>query len=166
VLAIRPGAGNNRKRIKPAFEKVLVCLDGTQVAEKIVPYAESMARLFNSRVTLLQVVISGKIEETGATPVFTPVMEEALDAENYLKPIAEKIRENDIKTFTETLPLLKGEIGDSIMGYADEHGFDLIMLTSHGESGFEKTFTGSVCDKLLKESKKPLFIINPGQMAG
>jgi nucleotide-binding universal stress UspA family protein len=166
VLVRRPGTGNNDTPKKPAFQKLLVCLDGTKAAETIVPYAESMAQLFDSRITLLQVVESGDIEKTGITPVFTPVLEKALDAENYLKHIAEKIEEKNIDAITETLPLLKGDIGGSILEYMGEHDVDLTMLTSHGEGGFEKTFTGSVCDKLLKESSKPLFIINPSQMTG
>ena len=166
LLISRPGTGNKSRLSKPAFQQILVCLDGTKAAEKMLPYAESMAQLFNSQVTLLQAVESGEIEKTGVTPVFTPVLDEALDAENYLKQIAEKLQEKNINVIVETLPLLKGDVGESILEYAEEHGIDLTMLTSHGEGRLEKTFTGSVCDKLLKESNKPLFIINPSQMAG
>jgi nucleotide-binding universal stress UspA family protein len=143
------------------FEKILVCLDGSNFAEQILPYVEPLATCFNSRVVLLQVAKSVEPEETGVTPVITPVLEEVKDAQTYLENAALRLEGEGIDVQCEAIPVMNGQPGKGIINYADKNGIDLITLTTHGKSGLDRAVMGSVADTVVRESGKPVLVVCP-----
>jgi nucleotide-binding universal stress UspA family protein len=143
------------------FNKILVCLDGSKLAEQILPYAEAQAIAFNSSVELLQVVmVSGK-----EPPNHPATYEELLrlaeaDARRYLENTAGLLKKKGIKVSCVTL--VTTPVGFAIVDYAKTVGsFDLIALATHGHGGLGKLLIGSVADYVLQKSGLPILVIKP-----
>ena len=150
------------------FKKILVCLDGSKLAEQILPYAVEEALHFQSKLVLFQVIpepvaFSPGIPGTAAAPVQTDAMleeaEKALDgARNYLEKIATPLRKKGIQV--EAVSIL-GRAGDAILSYAEGNNINLITIATHGRSGLRRGVFGSVADYVLRESGLPILVIRP-----
>ena len=149
------------------FEKILVCLDGSKLAEQILPYAVEQAKRFNSKIVLLQAYLVPSTELAAATqgsPAAAPQVlqqeEQRLqkEATDYLEEVAEPLRENGLDV---ACVVLNGIAGDVIVGYAQNEPVDLIALATHGHSGLGRIVFGSVADHVLRESGLPILVIKP-----
>lgn len=150
------------------FKKILVCLDGSDLAEQILPYAVEEALHFQSKLVLFQVVpepvaFSPGIPGTAAASVQTDTMleeaEKALNgARNYLEKIATPLRKKGIQV--EAVSIL-GRAGDAILSYAEGNNINLITIATHGRSGLRRGVFGSVADYVLRESGLPILVIRP-----
>jgi nucleotide-binding universal stress UspA family protein len=148
------------------FENMLVCLDGSILAEQILPYAEVQALKFNSRVTLLQVVVTNVPEvvqagatykqSTGAELRSREMMEKA---SIYLDKTAQVLREKGIRV--ETVVLEAASIGDAILKYVRDNGTDFILMATHGRGGIRHVVMGSIAEQVMKASALPILIIRP-----
>ena len=149
-------------------EKVLVCLDGSELAEQILPHVTDYALCSNSTVLLLQVVHEPVIVSPGipgAAPVSLTtgaMREEAkkaqIRAESYLEEKAGRLREQGLRVVAvATL----GKAGETITGYARENNVGLIAMATHGRGGLGRALFGSVADYVLRTSGLPLLIIRP-----
>jgi nucleotide-binding universal stress UspA family protein len=150
------------------FEKILVCLDGSKLAEQILPFATEEALRFRSKVVLLHVVpetsiVSPNIPGAPGVPVETKGMveqaqEEQNEASAYLDKVTEALQEKGLDT--ESVVLL-GSPGDVIINYANENNTGLIAMATHGRSGLGRAVFGSVADHVVRESEIPILIIRP-----
>lgn len=150
------------------FKKILVCLDGSELAEQILPYAVEEALHFQSKLVLFQVVpepvaFSPGIPGAASVPIRTDTMlEEAEDAlneaRNYLEKIAKPLRKKGIQV--EAVSILGGA-GDAILSYAEGNNINLITIATHGRSGLRRGVFGSVADYVLRESGLPMLVIRP-----
>lgn len=153
------------------FEKILVCLDGSKLAEQILPYASEEALRFNSQMTLIEVFIvptivaaaeasvapsraSGLIEET--------IHREAGEAKAYLEQVAEPLRGQGINV--ECVAVEGSPVGDTIVNYAQNNRMDLICIATHGHSGLGRVVFGSIADHVLRESGLPILVIKPKEI--
>lgn len=154
------------------FKRILVCLDGSELAEQILPYAKQQALAFEAELVLLQVVpepvaISPGIPGAGPVPVQTDTMIEVAQqasrgAKDYLEEVAAPLREKGIKV--EAVATI-GRAGQTIPDYAGKHGIDLITIATHGRSGLGRAVFGSVADQVLRGSGLPILLIRPQEAA-
>jgi len=147
------------------FEKILVCLDGSELAEGILPYAREVARQSGATLVLLEVTLppSAIVEPTtGYYSATTPaeIQRQEDEAQAYLEGIARAIQEEGLAVEYLTLP---GSPGYTIVGYARESGVGLIALSTHGRSGLKRLIMGSVAEHVLRESGLPVLVIRPGR---
>lgn len=150
------------------FKKILVCLDGSKLAEQILPYAAEEALRFQGNLVLFQVlpepvVFSPSIPGAEAAPIQTDTMLEeakkALDeARDYLEKTAKPLRKKGIQV--EAVSVL-GRAGEAILGYAESNNVNLITIATHGRSGLRRGLFGSVADYVLRESGLPMLVIRP-----
>ena len=150
------------------FKKILVCLDGSELAEQILPYAVVEALHFQGELVLFQVVpepiaFSPGIPGAGAAPIQTDAMlsdaKRALDkAREYLEKMAAPLRKKGIKV--DAVSVL-GRAGEAILSYADSNNVNLIAIATHGRRGLERGVFGSVADYVLRESGLPMLVIRP-----
>jgi nucleotide-binding universal stress UspA family protein len=150
------------------FEKILVCLDGSALAEQVLPYAAEEAVRFGSRVMLLHVLLEPVLVTTGAKqnpgePVETPGVMEQMKKEQqqalaYLERIAGTLREKGVDV--EPV-LLQGAPGDAIVSYAGENNIGLIAMATHGRSGLGRALAGSVAEHVLRNSGLPVLVVRP-----
>lgn len=150
------------------FERILVCLDGSELAEQILPYATEEALRFRSEVTLLHVVPEPAIVTPGVPgipgiPVETPGLMEQMAKEHnqaiaYLERLANQLRK---KGLAAESVILQGAAGDAIVNHANDSGIGLIALATHGRSGLGRAVFGSVADYVLRNSGLPILVIRP-----
>ncbi len=136
------------------FEKILVPLDGSELAEVALPYAEELMRRLDSELVLICVSESADKSER----------------RNYLDVIAEEIRQRAHK-YQEKYPdkivarpqsetvVIGGNPSDEIVDYANENAINLTIMATHGRSGFSRWAMGSVADKVARGLSKPVCLI-------
>ena len=151
------------------FERIAVCLDGSELAEQILPYAAEQACRFKSVLVLLRIVsepilLTPGIPGVAGGAVVTTRMEkqaerEQQEAENYLRTIAERIKEK-YELHTECITLL-GAPGQTIVDFASDNNIGLIAIATHGRTGPGRAIFGSVADFVLRQSRLPILLVRP-----
>jgi nucleotide-binding universal stress UspA family protein len=160
------------------YKKILVPLDGSELAECVFPHVESIAKGCGvSNVVFVRVV------EPSYLPVATGVAGGAIfneadaakvrkDEDERNKAAAKKYLGDIIKHSTYSGTTLKAEVimgkpADSIAEYAEKHGVDLIVIATHGRSGISRWVYGSVADKILRSACVPVLMVRaPGCIPG
>jgi len=156
-----------KRKGEEMFKKVLVPLDGSSLAEQILPYAEEIARRWESRLVLLRVVLPVKpiigIGEfvPSASYIATRAEDERREmeeAQRYLEAKANSIRQKGLLVDCVTV---RGQPGEEIIRYAKEKAVEMIAISTHGRSGLGRLAFGSVADQVLRESGLPVLLIRP-----
>jgi nucleotide-binding universal stress UspA family protein len=150
------------------FKKILVCLDGSDLAEQIMPYVKEQAKSFKSSVVLLHVTPEPVIVTPGVPgepgyPLQTKSMikemqQEMTHSKEYLDRLAAGFNKSGIRA---KCVILEGPAGESIVNYAKVNRINLIAIATHGRSGIGRMIVGSVADFVLRESGLPILIIRP-----
>jgi nucleotide-binding universal stress UspA family protein len=152
------------------FERILVCLDGSELAEQILPYAVEQAQRCGSRLVLLRVVSSSKTVAAAGSgpPSHTTEIgdEQAMKAESeatkvYLQSVTQSLQQRGLNV--EWL-MLQGAAGYVIVSCAVNNDIDLIAIATHGRSGLKRAVFGSVADYVLRESGLPILLIKPQEV--
>jgi nucleotide-binding universal stress UspA family protein len=146
----------------PMFKRILVPLDGSTRAESAVPVAARLAQATGGAVILLQVVAppvnTGKFGSTEVYPS-TGVDEELAQATGYLKTLASTSALSGITTEVQTLV---GAVAPAIISATSGLHADLVVMCSHGYTGFRRWMLGSVAHKLVPHSPVPVLILRDG----
>ncbi len=127
-----------------AYKKILVPLNGSELAEKALPYAKSIAKLRKSQVTLFAVSLTIFVDRR-----------DRLFA-SYLEANAKELNKEGIKTTTTTS---YGDVAEEIVKYANNNKMDLIVMATHGYSGAKKWMFGSITQKVLYGTAIPFLLI-------
>lgn len=135
------------------FKKILVPLDGSKLAEKIIPQVEKIARCCQPEVHLFQVVVSYEIDPQKEKEERDRLLRGAWE---YLQKIATRLRKKRVKA---RAVVAYGKDAVQICDYARKHKFQLIAMATHGRSGLTRWALGSVADKVLTCSQVPVMLI-------
>ena len=135
--------------------KILVPLDGSELAERALGPALALARAVNSNVYLLRVVAAGEPMAESMRPTGEQVeaalaaadLEEKGEAEAYLQSVFSQFENTRLFFDVQTT---SGDVADTIVTYADDNHIDLIVISSHGRSGLGRWLHGSVAEKVLR----------------
>ena len=141
------------------YHKILVPLDGSKRAEKILPHVEEMAKRYQAKVIFLH-VIEYKAVPTSEGQYINLTAQEfeqaKKQAEAHLSGIRGEFREKNIDS--QSLAIY-GSVVEGIINMAAQKDVDLIALASHGRGGLARVFYGSVAAGLLNRVDRPLLII-------
>jgi nucleotide-binding universal stress UspA family protein len=141
------------------YKKILVPLDGSELAKKPLDYAEELAKTYGAEIILFQVVPPMRIYGSPevATPLFVDEKQKEA-AERYLTNLAEEMKTRDHKV---TAIVRTGEqVAVQIIDFAKERGVDLIVMCTHGRSGVTRWVLGSVAHKVLTRAETPILLIH------
>lgn len=125
------------------YATILVALDGSKNAEKVLPSVEPLLKSGKGQAHLLQVLPPG-----GAGP-------EAA-AQAYLKEISSRLARKKIRSARE---IVRGDPAVAIVRAAEERNADLVAFTSHGQGGLAQWVFGSVAQKILRGCARPLLVV-------
>lgn len=146
------------------FERILVPLDGSPGAERAIPAAARIARAFGGSVILLSVVAPpvtpGKFSVPEVFPK-APTEEELAEATAYLRAIAQSDKLAGITTEVQTLA---GAVAPTILSATQSLHADLIVLCTHGYTGFKRWRLGSVSEKVIRHAPIPVFVLREGEL--
>jgi len=148
-------------------KKILVCLDGSESGEKILPYAIEQALSFGGKLILLKVCSSVPLvassSGSGPYPMIFPmasVMAARSEKELANLYMAKKARELVEKGIEVDTAIIVGSFTDSILHFIKENAVDLVAMTTHAYKGWKRLVHGSAVDEVLRESCVPLLVIN------
>ena len=136
------------------YKKILVPLDGSELAEVALPYAEEMAGRLGVGVTLIYVTESAEDQSHHMLQYYIHGMADATrhGAESHLKrPEGKEIKAESA--------ILVGHPAEEIVNYADKEDIDLIVMATHGRSGIKRWGLGSIADKVVRAAKQPTLLI-------
>jgi nucleotide-binding universal stress UspA family protein len=135
---------------------ILIPLDGSALAECVLPHVLTMARATSAHITLLHVVElpHAVIDKQAVDPLEWHLRKQ--EAEEYLHQIATKLRSHNLDV--EPM-ILEGSPAECIIDFADNSGVDLIAVSSHGRSGLSGWNVSSVVQKIILRSSKSLLLI-------
>ncbi|MFN2243767.1 MAG: universal stress protein [Anaerolineae bacterium] len=139
--------------------RILVPLDGSPVAEQILPTVTQLAKSFNAEVTLFQVPIayvSGWMTGDWYLPIYGVLETAEKDGEAYLRAAADHLEGQGIKATTATAI---GSVASCIVEYAAANNMDLIAMCTHGRTGLARWALGSVADRVLRAGDKPILLV-------
>jgi nucleotide-binding universal stress UspA family protein len=138
------------------FKKILVCLDGSDLAEHVLPHVSDMVEQGPTRVVLLKVLPETIGGVTGVSQKTPWTMQQR--AEEYLRGLASPLEAAGIEVSCVTM---LGKAEEVIIRYARENQIDLIAMATHGRGGLQNTLFGSVAQHVLRESGLPMLLIRP-----
>ncbi len=141
-------------------KKILVPLDGSELAEGVLPYVREIAGRAKAEVLLFSAVAPVATWDAAASTIRWD-REEAL-AQDYVDLKRQDLEKGGLKV---TAKVALGDAADAIAMMAAESGADLIALSTHGRSGVTRWLFGSVAAKLVQRCEVPLLVVRPGDKA-
>jgi nucleotide-binding universal stress UspA family protein len=138
------------------FDHILVPLDGSFLAERVIPHSLALARVFGARLTLVRV-----LEESASNGHTAPVdplewhMHKA-EAEAYLGEWQTRLQAAQLDV---EAVVLEGQPAQRIIELADSQAADLILMSSHGQAGLHSWNVSSVVQKVILRANRSLMIV-------
>ena len=142
------------------YKKILVPLDGSELAETVLPHAEALAKSEGAEIILLRVAVTPNEALFSRNPALATniikEVEEETDA--YMKAEVEKLKDEGVKVSGITRD---GLVPDTILTVAEETHADVIAMSTHGRTGVKRWLLGSVADKVVHHAHIPVMLIHP-----
>ncbi len=157
------------------FNRILVPLDGSTLAERAIPHAEQFARIFQSTIVLLQVLDATSFHENPnpVDPLSWQIRK--TEADIYMQGIAAHIREN-LKSSTDDTTgsttkgeyvgkqrveysILEGKTAENIVNFAQSENIDLLVISTHGSGGLSRWNISSITQKVIDLVYLPILIV-------
>jgi nucleotide-binding universal stress UspA family protein len=140
------------------FRSLLVPLDGSQLAESVLPITSLLASRLGSKVTLVHILE----ERVPATVHGERHLTDVAESEAYLAGIADRLRSagvSQVDTHVHAAP--EGDVARSIVEHATEILVDLIVLCTHGSTGLSGFIYGSIAQQVMRDGCWPVLLMPP-----
>ncbi len=172
VLLVRAGVPDEIVYDQWPKRTFLVLLDGSEIAEAVLPHVEVLAKQRTppvDEVVLLRVceppaTPSSSGPELGGVPlnwgqiVEQEMVRERQAARGYLAGAEKRLRDKDINVRSE---ILEGKAADEIIEYVKKNPFNLVVMATHGRSGLSRLVYGSVAASVLQGVSSPILLVKP-----
>jgi nucleotide-binding universal stress UspA family protein len=159
---------------------ILVPLDGSELAETVLPHVEALAKQRGAE--LVEVVLLSVCEPSGASGYYPPsarfetekgavhvmprdfaraqATRQKMLAKQYLTGVEKRLKDAGLRVRSE---LRVGDAANEIIDYASNSPFNLIVMATHARSGFSRWAYGSVTTKVLQGVSSPMFLVRTGR---
>jgi nucleotide-binding universal stress UspA family protein len=144
------------------FDPILVPLDGSLLAECVLPHVVAIARAFNAKVILLRMLDKNQASEKAQLFDLLNWQMNKTGAKLYLEKVSARLQKSGLQIETA---ILEGLVAESITEYTLSRGIKLIILSSHGRSGLSQWGISSVTQKIIFSAPSSLLIIRAYQPA-
>jgi nucleotide-binding universal stress UspA family protein len=144
------------------YKRILVPLDGSSLAEGILPYVHFLAPVLGAEVDLLRVTHpTAAFLNGGETYISGDLYQQIIDADteaatDYLNVVAERVRAEGVKVQIE---VVFDQPANAIIDAAHRAPDTLVMMTTHGRTGLGRFALGSVAELVVRESAAPVFLV-------
>ena len=155
ILVFRPQHESGARRL--AFRRLLVPLDGSALAERVLPYTRALAEAFGGKVILLGVpeIPDPALYGTMADIVAQLRAQAEAKLRAYLNAVVAALQESGVAV---EMTIAGHEPPQAILAVGDEKDVDLIMLTSHGHGAQDAVLLGSTAERVVHHSQRPVFL--------
>lgn len=163
TLVVRAKEAPMHSEVAATIGSILVPLDGSELAEAVIPLVRDLARSWGASVTLARVVPMPSGIEFGSpyVPMVTATTFDDAMAENreaaktYLRSVADRLRSAGIAVETVTQD---GDPASRMLSLMDAQRFDLVVAATHGRTGITRWVMGSVAERLIEASHTPVLL--------
>ena len=139
------------------FRRLLVPLDGSRLAECVLPVVQRCAELFHGAVTLLHV-----IEKRAPASIHGDThLRDYGEAERYLADLGKRLRVAGLQVDSHVHEVPQGDVPRCIADHARELDQDLIVLCTHGMGGMRRLVFGSNAEQVLTHGVTPVMLVQP-----
>ena len=142
------------------YRRALVALDGSEVAERIMPLIFKIAGPLEVTLLRVNVPVRPVVVEGAGPAIFEDPDSARIDAEEYLAPLAVDLRRRGVRVKTE---VRRGEAAEEILKAAREAKADVIAMTTRGRTGLGRLLFGSVAETVLRESELPVLLMRSSE---
>lgn len=147
------------------YQKILVPLDGSELAECALDHAKAIAASGHSQVVLFQAIeplLILKELDLGMADRYREA-EDKFEAQvkGYLDRMAGPLEQSGIPVETAVVQLTHVNVAGEILNFAGERNIDLIVMSTHGRSGISRWAFGSVADRVVHHSVVPVLVVVP-----
>lgn len=148
------------------YRKILVPLDGSRLAEEMLPYVKTLARCTGAELVLLRVPIYAYAETNQPLGAYRRVPSGLTDERDvalrevteYLKHIQTRLALEGLKVATI---IAEGDPAQTIIRTAQTEQVDLIAMSTHGYTGLPRVIFGSVAETVLRGAGIPVLLFRP-----
>lgn len=164
LLVVRPPSTPPVHGVPPALRHMLIPLDGSPLAEHILEPALALGALTQATYTLVQVVepavLRGYAPLAHARRLDTVATEKVCaTARSYLSHLAEWMRSQGFSVRTRVI--VAEHTATALLDAARDLGVDLLAMATHGRGGLSRVLLGSVADKVVRGSDRPVLLYRP-----
>ncbi|MBI3091415.1 MAG: universal stress protein [Candidatus Tectomicrobia bacterium] len=134
------------------FKRILVALDGSPLAEQILPHVKELAVQSKATIFLLRVALAHTFPGVDPTEHQVKVVAEA---EEYIERLRQQMAGEGLKV---QAAVRYGHDAEEILDHSEMNEIDLVAMSTHGRSGVRRWVLGSVAEKVLRHSKVPILL--------
>jgi len=146
------------------IRRILVALDGSELAESVLPHAEALTK--QSDPGSIEVILLTVCDPTLPATYYAPapcdwdemVQDWKRQDERYIAKIEKRLKDLG---FNVRSVVLTGKPAETIVDYASENRASLIVMSTHGRSGLGRWVFGSVAEKVLHGVTTPILLLRP-----
>lgn len=137
------------------IKKILIAVDDEKSGKIISNTGLQLAKQLNAKIAIISVVDTVALMTTGGVSPYELIEHMEEEVKKGQQVLLENVfREENVKVFIE-----KGNPFDEIVKTAEEWKADLIVIGTHGRKGFSRLVLGSVAEKVIRHSTKPVFVV-------
>lgn len=139
------------------YERVLLPLDGSKMAEQALPHAAAQARQFGAELVLLR-IIEPFPQLQGIAPASLAAVRQQTD--DWTRAYFDRLTDTDyLQDIAVKTAVVEGRPGIAILQYADTNNVDLIVLCSRGRSGLSRWLLGSTAERIMRGATVPVLLV-------
>jgi nucleotide-binding universal stress UspA family protein len=146
------------------YDRIVVPLDGSELAEEAIAHAETLARATGAPLHLVRVVDTSPltqvamaglgVEQAALSAALKRIEAEEAAAAEYLEVVRERLDERGLVT---TTAVVTGEVVPELLGAVQPR--DVLVMTTHGRTGLTRWFLGSVAEAVVRRSPAPVLLV-------
>ena len=164
VLVVKPQSSYLDPQVGGAFNRIVVPLDGSTLAEQILPRVLDLARLEEAEITLLNVLIPQSYSQKEIVDPSLPWWDKDISlAQVYLSYVATRLRYRGATVTTDIV--ISENVASAIGDFASREKADLIAIATHGRGGVARMLRGSVADAIMHSAKISMLVFKPDKAA-
>ncbi len=164
VLVVKPPTSYLNPQVSAAFKRIVVPLDGSMLAEQILPRVLALAKLEDAEITLLNILIPQSYSQKEIVDPSLPWWDKDTSlAQEYLFRIAGRLRRKGVPVTTDIV--ISENVASAIGDFAGRERADLIAIATHGRGGLARMLRGSVADALMHSARMSMLVFKPENTA-
>jgi nucleotide-binding universal stress UspA family protein len=164
VLVVKPPASYLNPQIGEGFKRIVVPLDGSSLAEQILPRVLALAKFEEAEITLLHVLIPQSHSQKDIVAPDLPWWEKDISlARSYLFRIASGLRREGVPVTTDIV--INENVAGAISDFASREKADLIAIATHGRGGLARMLHGSVAGAIMHSARMSMLVFKPDVLA-
>jgi nucleotide-binding universal stress UspA family protein len=164
VLVVKPSVSYLNPQVGGAFSRIVVPLDGSTLAEQILPRVLELAKLEDAEITLLNVLIPQSYSQKEIVDPSLPWWDKDISlAQVYLSYVATRLRRRGVTVTTDIV--IAENVASAIGDFASREKADLIAIATHGRGGLNRMLRGSVADAVMHSTRMSMLVFKPDKIA-